>query len=307
MYISRNNGINFYEVSPVIIPQYHTRTFDKFPFRETLREWEIPACYCQKFQTNDSCPIQYIANFTGGQFDLINSMGRSFRTVSATPKLQAEDNPGFWAQEGTMAFTGMQEGVYFIQISNSGVPLMISEPIHIKEFWPNTLLFQVRNKRFHNDVIFETGIVFNFRVEGNLGRNDPGVFEQFFSDQRASQYILSGRQYTRLLLNVGGNRGVPDWVMDKMSLFFTCSDVGIDGRLYAKASEGEFEFVEEEAYALRSFNMLVVPGVNRVSNIINPDLNVNARLSVIYNIRTAAIYGNMGAPDDNTITISQTE
>lgn len=306
LYIPRTNPANFYEITPVVLPQYHTKTFNDFPFADTVKDWEIPACYCQKWQTNDTFSIQLIANFTGAQIDLVNKYGRVFKTASVVPKLQSEENPGFYAQESALNFTGVTEGVYFVKLSLAGTAYMISEPMWIKADWPNTVLFKYKNVRYHNDIIYETGFNPTFRIEGSIGRLIPGSTEQFYADQKLNQYLLSSRTFNKFNLNIGGNKGMPDWAADKINLIFSCSEVRIDGIEYAKVSDGEYEFIEESEYPLRSINMVIQEGVNRSSKIINPDLNTNFRTTVLHNIRTSALFGNMVNTDD-TIVITGTE
>jgi hypothetical protein len=129
---------------------------------------------------------------------------------------------------------------------------------------------EYRNSRYHEDVIFETGITFSFRVEGAFGFLNPFSADQIYNDQRYNSVVLSSRTYRNFPLSIGGSFGVPDWVIDKINLIFSCNDVKIDSKSYAKASDTKFSFNEEDNYPMRGLSFEVreksTANVTAVSN-----------------------------------------
>lgn len=291
IYIPLLNPVNFYELTPVELPQYLTKHMEDYRYAETVFNWEHPACYCQKIQRSDVTYLQFISNFSQIEIQVIDGDGAVYLSQNATQKLQNKFMPGAYAYETSISWDDFAEGEYFIKLV-LGASIMISEPIILREIHENTLLLEYDNSRFHAQIIFETGISFSFRVEGSIGHVAPSSNDQYYDDQRFNPTILSSKPFDNFPVILGGSYGIPDWVIQKINYIFSCNNVRIDGKLYAKTSESKFTFKEEENYPLRGMEFTVRPGLNRGYKILNPEIDTNLRLIVVHNI-DSRLFGDL--------------
>ena len=302
------NPISFIDATKVNLPQYLSRPYSDYKFTETILPGEEQVVYAQKWQTTDIMNLQFISNFDSLSITVFKSYGiATSASCNATPKRANRDLPGFFAYEASISWAGFAPGVYYVQVSRLEQILLISEPICIANIHAGTLYFQYYNSRFHEDVIFETGIKFNFRVEGELGRGVFGSNDSVFADQKLNYYTLNSKPHSGIMLKVGGTFGVPDWVLEKLNYIWSCNNVSIDGNQYAKSGESKFSLIEEERYPLRSFEMEIRFGKNRGSKIISPELTTGQRLLVVYNI-SSRVFGDVSQnASNNTIRILSNE
>lgn len=301
------NPVSFYEINPVELPQYLSHPFEDYPYRYTVKDWEEPVGYCQKYQKSDIINLQFISNFDPVSVAVIDVYDQVLISVNALQKLQNKYSPGSYAYEASISLASLPEGTYFLKISAGGAALLISEPILVKVIHANTLYLQYKNSRYHQEVIFETGIEFNFRVEGSLGHVDPSSRDQYYDDQRFNPTILSSKPFDNFPLVFGGSYGIPDWVIQKINYIFSCNNVRIDGKLYAKTSDTKFSLKEEDQYPLRGMEFTVRPGLNRGYKILNPDLDTNLQLIVVHNI-DSRLFGDLSQQaGSNVIAITDLE
>jgi hypothetical protein len=295
LYIPLMNPVNFYEVDPVELPQYLSRNFDDYAYRYTVKPWEEPVSYCQKFQKSDIINLQFISNFDPISVSIITEHDQTLTTQAANPVRQDKFRPGYFAYQVSFDLDDVPEGVYYFKLLAGGsAAVMISEPILVKEIHLNTIYLQYKNSRYHTGVLFETGIEFNFRVEGSLGHVTPSSRDQFYDDQRYNPTILSSKPFDNYPLSIGGSWGVPDWVIQKINYIFSCNNVMIDGKLYAKTSDSRITVREEDQYPLRGIEFTVRQGLNRGYKVISPDVDVNQRILIVHSIDSQLFGGIPG-------------
>lgn len=295
LYIPYSNSVRFYELSPVELPQYLSRDFYDYPHltQNADKPWLNQVIYKQKWQTSDTTYLQFESNFAPIQVQMINCQGDVLLTQNATQKRVNKYMPGYYVYEIALSWASFNSGTYFIKIIPSGgSKVQISEPQLIAETHKNTKLIEYRNSRYHGDVIYETGIRFGFRVEATFGFLNPGSENVLYEDQKLNPTVLSSRSFRSFPLNIGGSKGCPDWVFDLINIIFTCNDVTIDGKSYAKTEDGKFEFKTEDRYPLRGAIMQIREGINRGSRIVSVDVDTNKRLTVLYQI-DGTIYGDL--------------
>lgn len=307
IYIPILNPVHFRQIEPVQLPQYNSRQYGEYHFVDTIQPWEAPVRYAQKVQRTDILYFQFISNFDPIHLQVVDCRGTVKIEVTCIQKLQNIKMPGYYAYECAIAWSSLPDGRYFINIVTGSTIELVSEPIELSETFENTLLFLYFHTRFHEDVIFETGIKFNLRVEGSFGRLTVGSKDQLYEDQKFNTTVLSSKPYTGFKLSIGGVRGFPDWCVEKMNYIWSCNNVFIDGVSYSKISEGAFSLKEEENYPMRAIEMEVRYGVNRGSFVHNPSLNTNNRLGVVYNIDYSRVFGQIPSGSNNIISITGTE
>ncbi len=251
--------------------------------------------------------FQFISNFDPLKLQVVSCEGRVLLAVTCVQKLQDIRNPGYYAYECAISYATLPDGCYTVQIITANTIEYVSELIQVAETFENTLLFSYFHSRFHEDVIFETFIKFLFRVEGSFGRLIPKNVSQYYEDQKMNNTLLSSKPYTAFSLSLGGSRGVPDWVIEKLNYIWSCNNVLIDGVSYSQQSAAELEVKHEENYPLSAINMEVRYGINRGSKFFSPEINQNARRGVVYNIDTSRMFGQFPNGSNNIISITGTE
>jgi hypothetical protein len=300
------NPIKFVETNPVQLPQYLTRHFDNYLFEDQQHEWEEAKWYDQKWQTSDVIFLQFESNFDPVTVHLVDCNDTPFISQNAVQKMVNKWEAGKYAYEVQMSLAVINEGRYWLKLV-FGSTIMISEPMYIKTKWKNSLLLEYKHRRFHGDVIFETGIQFGFRVEGALGKLKPGSKDSVYEDEPLNPVLLSSTKFRSWPLGIGGQKGVPDWVVDKFNGIWTCSDVMIDGKPFAKSSESKIELREEEGYPMRGIFMDVREGVNRGSKIVQPTVDTNKRLIIVHNVE-GKLFGDLTNPaSSNVVPITSIE
>lgn len=281
IYIPLLNPTRFYEVDPDNPTQYLTKHFDDAWAKDQLKSFETPVYYKQKWQTNDSFPLQFESNFAMINIKLIDCEQNTIIDQNATQIRANKFLPGYYIYENTISFESVSPGTYYILLTLGGTTQLISEPIEVAEEWPNTILFEYSNSIFHGDIVFETGIVLKYRCEAAIRRLEPGNERTAYRDQKMNPSVLKSVPYRGWRLEIGYPSGVPDWVIDLMNWIWSCDNVLCDGKPFAVADGAGFEETEyDTVYPFRSWTLKIQEGVNRYSKIVIPAADTNKRLVV---------------------------
>lgn len=290
------NPVRFVELDPVELPQYLTKHFDDYWFKEQLQAYETVVDFKQKFQTSDTIYLQFEANFAAIQMQVIDCEQNVLLTQSATQIRANKYMAGYYVYELTLSLAAFDPGTFYLKLNlGLGSKFMISEPIEVAEIWPNTVLFQYSHSKYHGDVIFETGIVFGFRCEAVIRRLDPASERTFYRDQKQNPSTLKVRPYRSFELGIGHLTGIPDWYIDKMDWIWSCDNVLLDGKSFAVLDDSKFEDQEiHKQYAIRHWTLNIQEGINRASKIIGVDVNPNKKLMIVYQI-DGTVFGDLSA------------
>jgi hypothetical protein len=288
--------IRFVELDPVQLPQYLTKHFDDYWFKEQLQPYETVVDFKQKYQTNDTIYLQFEANFAAIQMQVIDCEQNVLLTQSATQVRENKYLPGYYVYELTLSLATFPEGTIYLKPNlGLGSKFMISEPIEIAETWPNTILFQYSNSKYHGDVIFETGIVFGFRCEAVIEEYEPGAERTSYRDQKLNPTTLKVRPFDSFTLVAGHRTGIPAWVAKKMNWIWSCDNVLLDGKSFAVLDDGKLEDEEiHKQYPLKHWALKIQEGVNRASKIVGVDVNPNKKLMIVYQI-DGTVFGDLSA------------
>jgi hypothetical protein len=301
--------VRFVDLDPVELPQYQTKHFDDYWFKEQLQDYETVVDFKQKFQTSDTIYLQFEANFASIQLQVIDCEQNVLLTQAATQVRANKYLPGYYVYEITLSLAPFDPGTIWLKLNlGVGSKFCISEPIEIAETWPNTILFEYSHSKYHGDVIFETGIVFGFRCEGVIRRLDPGSERTFYRDQKLNPTTLKVRPFRAFELGIGHLTGIPDWMIDKMDWIWSCDNVLLDGKSFAVLEDSKFEDQEiHKQYPLRHWTLNIQEGVNRASKIVGVNVNPNKKLMIVYQI-DGTVFGDLSAQaGSNLVPITSSE
>lgn len=284
LYIPHINPVKFYAVDRANIDAYFTRHFDDYPFDERLYDWQDPVQFTQLWQTTDIIKLQFESNFDPLIVELIDENGDAVITLASLTGLPNQYIDGLFSYEAEMSLATVPQGCYKLKLtagSGDEQTVYLSDWQHVNEgpYEKSTLLLTYKHSRFHEDVLFETGIEFQFRLPGYIGALKPGNVREAYRDQKQNPSILSSRTLRGFPVFFGDEFGLPDDVIDKLNRIWGCDSVQIDGKYFA-ADSAEFEFVEIDnfRYPKRGVKLQVVEGINRASSIFSPTTDTSKRL-----------------------------
>lgn len=288
------NPVRFVELDPVELPQFNTKHFDDYWFKEQLQPYETDVVFKQKYQINDTIYLQFEANFASIQMQVIDCEQTVLLTQSATQVRANKYLPGYYVYEITLSLAAFSAGTIWLKLNlGLGSKFMISEPIELAENWPNTILYQYSHSKYHGDVIFETGIVFGFRCEAVIEDYEPGSERTSYRDQKLNPTTLKVRPFDSFTVVAGHRTGIPAWVVKKMNWIWSCDNVLLDGKSFAVLDDGKLEDREiNKQYPMKHWALKIQEGINRASKIVGVDVNPNKKLMVAYQI-PGTVFGDL--------------
>lgn len=306
-YIPELNPVVFFKKDNASLPKFQYRHFEDFPFAKRSYFWQEPADYCQVWQTTDIIYLQFESTFDPIIVSLLDSNGNAVLVLPALIGLPNKFLPYAYSFEVGMSLAGLTTGCYTIQIEAgigaeketyiSGFHQYISSTI-----LENTLMLEYKNSRFHNDVIFETGIVFQKRIPGFIGFLDPARNDDKYKDQRYNPALLNSRVSKQWPVHFGDEYGLPDDEINTLHQIWSCNNVFIDQRPFGLA--GNFEYVAVDRYQKRGVKVLVEAGINRNSRIFAAGVDSTKKL-ITTAIVQAKIFGDTAAQgSNNTVPVT---
>jgi len=254
------NSFRWVKKNPITDSRYNT-----LPFDYEVDQYNPNGCYFAKWQTNDRAQVQFLSDFTC-ELKFYNFYTNIF--YIGIPILEVNTSivgQTFKCYEAEIDFSDFDEGEYYAEITyNDGTTDIIwqTSPLEVRELHAETLLYEYKNSRNDKDIIFETGIKFNFRVEGSITNYLPKSNNELYVDQEydvTQENSIPFRNFTNL---IGSARGLPNWVIDKLNLVFSVDEKQIDGVYFEKADAGSsFEPTRQDVGRNKDgyWSLLVVP------------------------------------------------
>jgi hypothetical protein len=242
------NPFRFVNINAVINPRYNTLPFD---LQNDVNNPNGP--YIQKWQTNDTAKIQILSDYTPGEGEGQNNLSLDFYKCTGEFYLNVPLNPialtitgeTFTAYEAEVDFGDFDPGLYVGEISyvdeNENEQIWQTSKMDVQVLHNKTQLIEYCNSVNDKAVVFDTGIVFNFRIESIIREYTPKSLSQDYIDQEYNNYSLNDIPYRTFKYYIGTAAGLPGWVIDKMNLIFSLNTIQIDGTYYNKVSGQEFE------------------------------------------------------------------
>lgn len=278
------NAIKFYEVAPADIPQYLSRHMDDWLFANQIRDFEQPVKFFLKWLNQDGVRLQFTSNFQPLTLKLLNCEGHEIYSQVLNNKQQDIHNPSFYIRESELDFgsLGLEDGLYYFTIPEAS---WISEPKEIVSGAPNTLYIEYTDSSgYYEGVVFGTPITMRIRVPAILKYKSPGSVDTVYADQNQAETMLHSIPYRVYQFILGGQGGVPPWLIDKVARIFGCDTLKIDGREFTKAEGATWEVNELEDYPMAGWSIDLREKLNRSSLIYENDNEIigrNAMMQVI--------------------------
>lgn len=218
---------------------------------EQVLDYQNPKCYLQKWQLSDTLKLQVLSDFV--PTDLLFRNLDSDLVVTNVPWSEKPTiivNQTFKVYEIEFDFESIPEGRYYSEFSyideNDFEHVLLSEPMRVSLKESNTLLLQYKNSINDFDTIFDTGIVFNFRVESAIKDYAPGNSRAIYNDQRVNPTLLSAAPFRKFKFYVGYQYGTPAWVFDKVNFIQSVDQVQYNGIYYQIVEGSDYEIETNE-------------------------------------------------------------
>lgn len=313
LYIPFINPVKFFAADRAALDKYFTKHFDEWQYSERQYEWQQPEDYTQVWQTTDIINLQFESTFDPIIVELVNSNGESVITLPALVGLPNIFYSNTYSFEVAMSLASVTTGCYRLKVTaGSAGPtqkIYLSDRQYISEIpIENTLCLEYYNSRFHEDVVFETGVKFQYRVFGNIGFLDPGRKDEQYRDERYNPAILSSKTFRQFPVYFGDEFGLPDDVIDLLNRIWSCDNISIDNKPFGISEGGKFEFTEvDSSYPKRGVKLIVEEGINRHSRIFSIETDTNKKLNygIMVDKKVFGDTGNQGS--GNTVPIITVE
>ena len=295
LYIPFVNPIRFYEVGVTALPKYNVKQFDDYRFEDRLLPWQSTELYEQVWQVDDIINLQFESTFDPIIISLVNDAGTAVITLPALIGLANKFLPNTFSFEVAMALSSAPAGCYQVKIvagTGSSQKTYLSGHQYISSMpIANSLCLEYYNSRFHQDVVFETGIKFQYRIFGHLGFLDPGRKDELYRDERWNPALLNSRTTRQFPVFFGNERGITDDEIDLLNRIWSCDNVTIDKKAFGIADNGKFEFTGETDYSKRGLKLLLEEGINRNSRAFTITADTTKKL-VTTIIVDASVFGD---------------
>ncbi len=291
------NPLIFYKVGRANLTKYFTRHFDEWMFEERLYDWQAPLEYPQPWQATDIVPLQFESTMDPIIVKLMDGLGNAVITLPALIGLPNIYLPGTFSFEVAMSLATVPTGCYYFQVEAgvgddkvyyvTGTQYISAEQIR------NSLLFEYSDsRRFHQDIVWATGIVLQYRVMGHFGWKDFVRADEAYRNQRYAPTLIESKTAEQTELFLGDEYGIPDDHYGIINRIWTCDTVLVDGKPFALAPGSKPEpLAIDSEYQKRGFKYTVEDGLNRNSRIYDQVQNTNKKLITTI-IVAAKVFGD---------------
>lgn len=313
IYIPYINPVKFVEVGRSNIDAYFTKHFEDWLFSERLLAWQTPETYIQPWQTTDIIYLQFESTFDPINVDLINNeTGLSEISLPAVIGLPNANYPSVFSFQIAMSLATAPTGTYYLKVTAgtggsqkvyvSGLMFISEDPFEVP-----TVLIKYKNSRFHEDVIFETGIEFQVRIPGHFGFLIPGRQDEKYKDQKFNPSLLSSKSFRQWPLILGDEYGLPDDTVDLVNRICGCDSIQVDGKYFGVVDGSSIEFRDVQDYPKRGLSLTVEEGINRASKLFAVDVDTSKKLTYGIMVSRKVFGDTANQGSSNTVPILTVE
>jgi len=217
--------------------------FDGNYYRNQLLDYQTGKCYAQKLKKSDTLTLQLIVDSSTSpsvppDLEFYNESNLLYLSIpwQLNPLVIAV-NTDLKIYEIIYSLAGFVSGAYVAQFD-----VFTTETLSIEDQQDYTTLLKYKNKENNYDVVFDTGIEFQFRVESWVEYETTENERAVYADQVRNLTQLSSVAFRKHNFYVGFEVGVPNWILDKVVHIQQCDQVSYNGIYYQVPAEEQFEY-----------------------------------------------------------------
>jgi hypothetical protein len=260
------------EMNPVVIPQWISKHMDDWMFSETIRDYQQKTNYYHRWLLDDAIRQQIKTNYTPVVLKLKKCDGTEVYSQNFDTKQQDADRPGTYIRQSDLDLSTFPPGRYYLERHIGSTPkVFVTDPFEIAEKAPNTLLIEYSHYEKYEGIYFQSPFSPSLRVPAVIDYNDTLSKDSMYEDEPLNETMLKSIPYRVWDFKIGGPRGVPPWLADKVKRIFGCSSLRIDGRYYTKAEGAKWERFEQDNYPMHGWGISLRETFNRDSLIHEDD------------------------------------
>lgn len=232
-----------------------------------IKLFERKVFYYRKWKrVEDTTPFQIRATQLPSAIKVLDCSGAIKKSIDFTQKLAG--SLGYNIYEAVIDIDDLPDGIYYLYSKTQVLTVyfeFISEPIHLKSAWPNTLSFEYYNSVNDFDVTFITGLKYKFRCEAGIMDFQPESDAVDYVDQLHNVELLSAVPFRTFKLYIADEKGVAGWVLDVLNRLFCCDKVIIQGKEFIKPASNKWEINRQKGYPLFGASIEIVEAENLTS------------------------------------------
>lgn len=298
------NPLQIVEMNPVQNTAiYATRWMDNYLFSDQIYKFQNKIQFLQQWVLTDIIHLQFESDYAPITLVMEDQYGRQIagKSASMTAIRANKYIPGLIVYEAALSVNGLGSGPYRYVITPGNDPsqMQITEWFTILRSADNTIRLDYSHNQYHEDVLFETGIVFSLRIPGYIEYMAPGNKIVTIEDQPLNQTTVSARSFRNIQLHIGDGSGVPPWLIDKINRAWTCDNCSYDGKLLA-VNDGKWTEAGDPDMQLKAFSGTLRESLNRSSKVVRGTTDPNKRITLIYGI-DGRLYSDVSANAGETV------
>lgn len=256
--ISQANPIPFRQIKE-FADKYNTIPFDLQPTQRTVN-----GCYYQKWEFGDDTKIQYLSDYSDVTITVYKLGTRTaVATIVPVEKVSNIQNQTFKVYEAEFDFSDYGNGFFYAEISyvddDAVLNIYQSQAWYTASKWPETVLFEYKNSFNNYSVVFETGIVFNTRLEAQIREFSPQFDDELYIDQMHNATQLGSVPFKQFKLTT---QYLPDWALNLLNWVLNVDEKQIDSVYYEKTTGAKLEIQRVDGYAYGIATIDVTPVEN---------------------------------------------
>ena len=263
--------------------------FDDKWFYDQIKSFETKRVYHQKWKKTETTKLQIESTLEPENLKVYNCDQEIVKEFIWTAVFI---DIAYRIWETTYDVSDLPNGVYHLyqRVAFGSIDWkMISEPISIKEDWPNTLGFLYKNSFNKDGVAWSTGIQMLFRCEAGIMDFIPDADQTSYVDQTHNVDLLDGVPFRKFTLYIGDEKGVAPYITDILNRIFLQDYILIEGKKYTRNVGAKWEINKIKNYSLVGANLEIVESGN-LDSLEFADLTpIGSGIVVAYNIETAVI------------------
>lgn len=235
--------------------KYHNWHFDDAPYCKQTRPNQIKVPFAEKAQKTDPFML-FLAYSLGATVtvSIYNVDGTLVEvlapqaTVGYIYSYIDDDGTEYpaWPDYYAWYFDGYTDGHYFVVAHvvypDDSEEYYSSEPIWVRTTHKNTVYLRWSNEVDAFNIMFRSmGLYFGMRLDSDFMSFEPASDDVVFSDVDDNVRSLYSNPYRVFKLQIGGIRGVPEYVIDKINRALSCTNFTVDDKRYLKQDGSNLE------------------------------------------------------------------